>query len=469
MPETVAAHPAADSAPLLVRLQRVTLFTPDRPLVLESGRTLAPVEVAFETYGRLTPERDNAVLICHALTGDSHVAGRYHPDDPRPGWWDDAVGPGKAIDTNRYFVICSNVLGGCRGTTGPSSLNPATGRPYGLDFPLITVRDMVRVQAALLDYLGIPRVLAVIGGSLGAMQAIEWAVTYPDRLLGVIPIAGAARLHPQGIAFNAVQRQAILNDPDFRGGQYYPGPGPVRGLALARMIGMITYRSDESMWHQFGRRVRPAHLVGRKAPDWDDGYGGRRRPGAPEAEKAGGTPPAASLGSGPAGAGGAGPAAPGDGLEEDPLERGFGIAFEVESYLHYNGEALVRRFDANSYLYLTRAMDLHDISRGYGSLAAAYRRVQAEALVVGIRSDLLFPTYLQKEMVEGIRAAGGRAEYLEMDSPWGHDAFLVDFHQIAGAVAEFLERQQRRARAGGPGAQPACPTPRPEPVCPAGP
>lgn len=419
------AAPAPDSRSLLTQRQYATLFTPDRPLSLESGRSLAPVEVTYETFGRLNPSRSNAVLVCHALTGDSHVAGRYRPEDPRPGWWDDAVGPGKAIDTDRYFVICANVLGGCQGTTGPSSLNPATGRPYGLDFPLVTVRDMVRVQAALLDHLGIDRLLAVIGGSLGAMQAIEWAVTFSDRVLGVIPIAGASRFHPQGIAFNTVQRQAILNDPDFRDGQYYPGPGPVRGLATARMLGMITYRSDESMWRQFGRQVRPAHRLRPGAADYDDGYGGHHSAGSPDASRRGQSGPESA---------------------DDPLSRGFGIAYEVESYLHYNGEALVRRFDANSYLYLSRAMDLHDISRGYGSLEAAYRRIKAEALVVGIRSDLLFPTYLQQEMVAGIREAGGRAEYVEMDSPWGHDAFLVDFHLIAGTVAGFLERQAERAR-----------------------
>lgn len=422
----------------------VTLFTPDRPLALESGRTLAPVTVAYETLGTLSPDRDNVVLVCHALTGDAHVARANPAAGGRPGWWEAAVGPGKAVDTGRYFVVCSNVLGGCQGTTGPSSVNPATGRPYGLDFPVITPRDMVRVQAALLDYLGIERVLAVIGGSLGAMQAIEWAVTFPDRLLGAVPIAGCSRFHPQGIAFNAVQREAILRDPAFRGGQYYPGPGPVHGLAIARMLGMITYRSDESMWTQFGRNVRPLGLVGRKSADWDEGYGSR---------------PARADDGGPVGAGATGASppvrgVPAPGMEfpgvpepgESDLERGFGIAYEVESYLHYNGQALVRRFDANSYLYLSRAMDLHDIGRGFPSLEAAYRRVRAETLVVGIRSDLLFPTYLQKEMVEGIRRQGGSAEYVEMDSPWGHDAFLVDFELIADTVRTFLERQAARAR-----------------------
>ncbi|BDG60098.1 homoserine O-acetyltransferase MetX [Caldinitratiruptor microaerophilus] len=424
------------------RRHSVTLFTEEAPLQLESGRRLGPVTVAYETLGTLSPRKDNVVLVCHALTGDAHVAGRYEDGEDRPGWWEAAVGPGKAIDTDRYFVICSNVLGGCRGTTGPSSPDPRTGRPYGLEFPVITPRDMVRVQAALLDALGIERVVAVIGGSLGAMQAIEWAVTFPDRLLGVVPVAGCSRFHPQGIAFNAVQREAILRDPEFRGGQYYPGPGPVHGLAIARMLGMITYRSDESMWAQFGRRVRPLGLVGRKSADWDEGYGGRPTPAADSGGRPDGAPaPGARTGPAP---GMEFPGVPSPG--ESDLERGFGIAYEVESYLHYNGQALVRRFDANSYLYLSRAMDLHDISRGYPSMEAAYARVTAEALVVGIRSDFLFPTYLQKEMVEGIRAAGGTAEYFEIDSPWGHDAFLVDFDLMAGAVAAFLDRQLDRAR-----------------------
>lgn len=424
---TVPARANQEPGLLLTRRQTVALYTAEAPLELESGRRLAPVHVAFETYGQLSPARDNAVLICHALTGDSHVAGRYAADDPKAGWWDNAVGPGRVFDTNRYFVVCANVLGGCAGTTGPSSANPATGRPYGADFPLVTPRDMVRVQARLLDHLGIRRVLAVTGGSLGAMQTMEWGVTFPDRVLGIIPIAGASRFHPQGIAWNYVQRAAILSDPEYRGGHYYSGPGPVRGLAAARMLGMITYRSDESMWAQFGRNVRPASLVGRRSQDWDDGYGGR--PGAAAAVDHH-TP---------------GPGPHPEAVGERDLDRGFGVAYEVESYLAYNGDALVSRFDANSYLYLSRAMDLHDVSRGHASPEAAHARITAEALVIGIRSDVLFPTYLQQETVRLIQAAGGKAEYLEMDSPWGHDAFLVDFDLIAPAVAAFVDRQHRRA------------------------
>lgn len=368
--------------PLLTQRQHCVVATPENPLPLECGRLLAPVTLCYETFGQLSAARDNAILVCHALTGDSHVAGRYDPTDRKPGWWDDAVGPGKALDTNRYFIICSNVLGGCQGSTGPSAINPATDRPYGLDFPIITPRDMVRAQARLLDQLGIERLVAVVGGSLGAMQTLEWAATYPDRMAGIIPIGGAGRFHPQGIAFNEVQRQAILNDPDFRGGQYYGTPGPVKGLATARMLGMITYRSDESMWQQFGREVRG---------------------------------------------------------EGSALSRGFGIAYQVESYLHYQGEALVRRFDANSYLYLSRAMDLMDLARGRDSYEAAHGLIKAKVLSIGIRSDLLFPPYLQRETADLVRAAGGEAAYIEMDSPWGHDAFLVDFHLIAEPIRNFIQ------------------------------
>jgi len=366
---------------VLARRQYATVATADRPLTLQCGRDLREVTLCYESFGTLNAAGDNAILVCHALTGDSHVAGRYDPSDRRPGWWDTAVGPGKALDTDRYFVLCANVLGGCQGSTGPASTNPETGRAYGLHFPIVTARDMVRAQARLLDALGINRLVAVVGGSLGGMQTLEWGVTFPGRVAGIIAIGGAGRFHPQGIALNEVQRQAILADPGFAGGQYYGTPGPVRGLATARMLGMITYRSDESMWHQFGRSLK----------------------------------------------------APSD------LAAGFGQAFQVESYLHHQGEALVERFDANSYLYLSRAMDLQDLGRGYASYEAAHARITARVLSIGIRSDMLFPTYMQKETVALVQAAGGQAQYLEMDSPWGHDAFLVDFHQIDEPIRRFLE------------------------------
>jgi homoserine O-acetyltransferase len=369
---------------LLSKKQVAVIATAEEPLPLDCGRELRDVTLAYETWGRLGPEGENAILVCHALTGDSHAAGKYDPADRKPGWWDTAIGPGKALDTDKYFVICANVLGGCQGSTGPGSINPETGRPYGLDFPLITARDMVRAQARLLDRLGVGRLVAVVGGSLGGMQTLQWAVTYPDRVRGAIPIGAAGRFHPQGIAFNEVQRQAILNDPDFLGGQYYGTPGPARGLATARMLGMITYRSDESMWQQFGRQTQ-------------------------------------------------------DGRPELPAEATFGITYQVESYLNYQGDALVRRFDANSYLYLSKAMDLQDIGRGFASYAAAHAAIRAKVLSIGIRSDLLFPPYLQRETADLVRAAGGDAAYLEMDSQWGHDAFLVDFPQIESPIRDFLE------------------------------
>ncbi len=359
----------------------VTLFEPPNPLRLESGRHLGPITVAYETFGRYDPGHPNAVLVSHALTGDSHVSGRYGPDDKKPGWWDTVVGPGRTIDTDRYFVICANVLGGCQGTTGPSSIDPETGRPYGLRFPLITVRDIVRVQKELLDRLGIARLLAVIGGSLGGMQVLEWAVSYPEVPAGVIPIAACGRFHPQGIAFNEVQRQAIMNDPHWAGGDYYGGPLPAAGLGTARMLGMITYRSDESMHRQFSRRIRGSS----------------------------------------------------EGVYQDFTPR-----FEVETYLHHQGEALVQRFDANSYLYLSRAMDLHDVSRGYNSYWEALDRIRAKLLVIGIRSDLLFPTYQQKEIVDICEELGKDVLYYEMNSPWGHDAFLVDYHMIDPVIRGFL-------------------------------
>lgn len=365
----------------IVQKQFATLFA-DKPLQLECGRELGPITVAYETLGEYNRDAPNAVLVCHALTGDSHVAGRYSADDPRPGWWDTVVGPGKAIDTDRYFVICSNVLGGCQGTTGPGSMNPATGEPYALDFPIVTVRDMVRVQRELLRHLGIERLLAVVGGSVGGMQVMEWAVTFPDMMAGAIPIAASGRFHPQGIAFNEVQRQAIMRDPDWQEGRYYgTGRSPRAGLATARMLGMITYRSDESMHRQFGRRVR--------------------------------------------------------GDAAAVYER-FGPQFEVESYLHHHGESLVQRFDANSYLYLTRAMDLHDVSAGHPSYWEALSRIRAKLLVVGIRSDLLFPPYQQKEIVDICEELGKDVIYYEMDSPWGHDAFLVDYHMLEPVFRGFL-------------------------------
>src|SRR5271165_265993 len=303
---------------------------------LESGATLTPVEVAFQTYGELDSEQSNAILILHAFTGDAHAAG-ISPETGKPGWWDNMIGPGKAFDTNKYFVICSNVLGGCRGTTGPASINQATGCPYAMSFPVITIRDMVRLQKMLIDHLGIARLLSLSGGSMGGMQALEWAVSYPECVVSTIPIAATARHSAQQIAFNEVGRQAIIADPDWSEGNYYGGQPPARGLSVARMVGHITYMSDESMRQKFGRRLR------------------------------------------------------------DPKQ------FEVESYLRYRGSEFVDRFDANSYLYITRAMDYFDLSEGHHTLAAAFSQVKSRFLVISFTSDWLYPSYQSLDVVRALR------------------------------------------------------------------
>jgi len=297
---------------------------------LDSGSRIAPVDVAYQTYGELNAARDNAILILHAFSGDAHAAG-ICPETGKPGWWDNMIGPGKAFDTNKYFMICSNVLGGCSGTTGPSSLNPSTGKPYALSFPGITISDMVRLQRMLVERLGIERLLAVAGGSMGGMQALQWAVAYPEMVAAAIPIATTARHSAQQIAFNEVGRQAIMADPDWNGGDYYGGNPPARGLAVARMIGHITFMSDDSMKQKFGRRLRG----------------------------------------------------------KDSFGFDFSVDFEVESYLRYRGTQFVNRFDANSYLYITKAMDYFDLANGYGSLAGAFEKTRARFLVISFPSDCL--------------------------------------------------------------------------------
>src|SRR5690606_11895309 len=292
-----------------------------------------------------SPKKDNVILIPHALTGDAHCAS--HGPDDEPGWWEGFVGRGLAIDTERYFVICSNVLGGCQGTTGPAEIDPRTGKPYGMRFPVVTIGDMVRVQRELLRALGIERLQAVIGGSMSGMQALEWAVAYPDMVKAVVPIATPGRSSPQSIAYNEVGRRAIMADPGWCGGDYYDGEGPVAGLSIARMVGMITYQSDESMWAKFGRELMQAPL---------------------------------------------------DAMYD------LGTRFQVESYLHYQGKKLVERFDANTYLYLTRALALFDVGRGRGGFKNALAKVTAKTLVIGISSDILYPPYQQKEIVEALQA-----------------------------------------------------------------
>ena len=367
-----------------VETQRVVLFTEDDPLVLETGARLAPVEVAYETYGTLDGDGANAVFVCHALTGDAHAAG-HHGDPRRPGWWDNLIGPGRALDTDRLFVICANVLGGCQGTTGPSSIDPATGAPYGLRFPQLGVRDLVDVHRALVRRLGIERLLGVIGGSLGGMQALQWAIDHPGELDGAIVIAASARLSAQNIAFSAVAREAIMRDPDFNGGDFY-GDGaarPNRGLALARMIGHITYLSEASMREKFGRRIQDA----------------------------------------------------------DEPRRGFDVDFEVESYLHHQGRSFVDRFDANTYLYLTRVMDYFDPFGGDPvELAERLSRVDSRFLVVSFDSDWRFSTEHSREIVQTLSAARVPVTFREISAPMGHDSFLMPIPEYHRTIAGFVDR-----------------------------
>ncbi|MCL2504097.1 MAG: homoserine O-acetyltransferase [Coriobacteriia bacterium] len=405
---------------------------PERALTLKdvtlvSGRTLAEAKIAYETYGGLSEARDNAILLFHALSGDAHAAGWREKDaltagwkpedgpdwvpsvaefgDPdaapasriKPGWWDPFVGPGKAFDTNRYFIICANVLGGCLGTTGPSSIDPETGKPYGLSFPVVTIEDMVDVQARLLDELGIDRLLAVVGGSMGGMQALAFARRYPDRVATCLAIATTWRLTAQAIAFNEVGRTAILGDPAFNGGDYYDGEGPLQGLAVARMIGHITYLSDESMRKKFGRRLR----------------------------------------------------------DRKNLAFDFVTEFEVESYLAYQGKRFTERFDANSYLYMTKAMDYFDLSRKADSLPEALAGTPVRYLVMSFSSDWLFPTYQSQALVDALKSVGAEVSFVEIPSPYGHDAFLLEPEAQYGFIRPFLAwaMEERRAsekrRAGG--------------------
>jgi len=356
---------------------------PPSELDLRCGARLGPIDVAYETYGELTPERDNAILICHALSGDAHVAGKHSPDDPKSGWWDIMVGPGKPIDTEKYFVICSNCIGGCKGSTGPSSPNPKTGRPYGVGFPMVTVKDMVQVQHALVsEHLGLERLLCVTGGSFGGMQVLQWAIDYPDMVWSALPIATASRLSAQAIAFDEVGRQAIYSDPNWNGGHYYEGPSPDRGLAVARMVGHITYLSDASMHEKFGRGLQDKQTVG-----YDFG------------------PP----------------------------------DFQVESYLRHQGDAFVQRFDANSYLYITKAMDYFDLVSDYGSLIEAFRGVKSRFLLISFTGDWLFPTYQSKEIVRALTANAVKVSFCEIESGYGHDVFLIENGDIDSVIRGFLD------------------------------
>jgi homoserine O-acetyltransferase len=357
-------------------------FGADRPLKLDAGVELAPFQIAYKTYGALDARRSNAVLVCHALTGDQHVAS-VHPVTGKPGWWETMVGPGRPIDTDRYFVICPNVVGACMGTTGPASRNPQTDRPWGLDFPVITIRDMVRAQAMLLDALGIESLFAVAGGSMGGMQVLQWAASYPERVFAALPIACSTRHSAQNIAFHEVGRQAVMADPEWRGGRYLlEGTNPRRGLAVARMGAHITYLSDAALHRKFGRRLQD-----RSNPTFS-----------------------------------------------------FDADFEVESYLRHQGVAFVERFDANSYLYLTRAMDYFDLAADYGGvLAKAFQGTGTRFCVISFTSDWLFPTANSRAIVHALNAGGARVSFAEIVTDKGHDAFLLEEPELFGIVRGFLD------------------------------
>ena len=353
-------------------------------LPLDCGVTLQHVDVAYETYGVLNSSATNAILVLHGFSGDAHAAG-ISTENGQPGWWTSMIGPGLGFDTDRYFVICSNVLGGCRGTTGPASVDPASGTPYAMRFPVITIADMVRLQKLLIEHLGIDCLLSVAGGSMGGMQALQWALMYPDSVISSIPIAATFRHSAQQIAFNEVGRQSIMADPDWNEGFYYDGKPPARGLAVARMVGHITYMSDASMRQKFGRRLR----------------------------------------------------------DKDAFGFDFSADFEVESYLRYRGSQFVNRFDANSYLYITKAMDYFDLSSGYPSLAAAFDRTRARFLVLSFTSDWLYPTYQSLETVSAMRGRNIDVAFCELSSSYGHDAFLVETKEQSEMVRGFLDSVER--------------------------
>jgi homoserine O-acetyltransferase len=353
-------------------------------LPLQRGGRLESVTLAYETWGTLNVQADNVILITHALTGNSHAHDETYPDDPKVAWWNLLIGPGRFFDTSRYFVICSNVLGGCAGSTGPASIDARTGRPYGMRFPVITIRDMVKAQYKLVEHLGVRELAMVVGGSIGGQQALEWAVSYPDFVRKAVVVAADAAISAQAIAFNEVARQAIMADPLWLCGDYVPGQGPQMGLAIARMLAMVTYQSEETMEMRFARKAAQGGMV------------------------------------------------PSPTLSPD-----LGVRFDVENYLYYQGEALARRFDANSYLYITRAMDLYDVSDGYPSLETALQRIHCKMLFIGIRSDFLFPAVHVRWLSGKVSASGGNATYVELDSPHGHDAFLKEWSLMTQALREI--------------------------------
>lgn len=364
----------------------VVHFSAGRPLQMDAGVSFSPLTIAYQTYGELNASKSNAILVCHALTGDQHVA-NTHPITGKAGWWHTMVGPGRPVDTNRYFVIASNVVGGCMGTTGPASLNPATGRPYGLDLPVVTIKDMVRAQAMLIDHLGIDMLFCIVGGSMGGMQVLQWVASFPDRVFSAMPIATAARHSSQNIAFHEVGRQAVMADPDWRQGRYLEeGVIPTKGLAVARMAAHITYLSDEALQSKFGRKLQD-----RSAPTFS-----------------------------------------------------FDADFQIENYLRYQGTSFVDRFDANSYLYVTRACDYFDLAADYGgSLAHAFKGSKSRFCVVSFNSDWLYPTQASRAIVHALNAGGASVSFVDIETDRGHDAFLLETPELIATSRGFLDAAAR--------------------------
>ena len=373
---------------------KLVRFPAEEPLELDSGTSLGPWQTAYETYGTLNADKSNAIVVCHALTGDQYVAST-NPVTGKPGWWHLMVGPGKPIDTNHYFVICANVLGGCLGTTGPASTDPATGAPYGLNLPVITIRDMVRAQARLVEHLGIESLFAVIGGSMGGMQVLQWAASYPEKVFAALPIAASARHTSQNIAFHEVGRQAIMADPNWSGGNYIQDDvRPTKGLAVARMAAHITYMSDESLHQKFGRNLQ----------------------------------------------------------DRENLTFGFDADFQIESYLRHQGMTFVDRFDANSYLYVTRAMDYFDLAQEFGwSLANAFKDTKTRFCVMSFTSDWLFPTSESRDVVRALNAAAANVSFVEIESDRGHDSFLLDVPEMFETIQGFMTGAARARGIPAPG------------------
>jgi homoserine O-acetyltransferase len=365
----------------LVKTKYYTFAHLPNKFVLDNGERLGPITVAYETYGELNETKDNVILIEHALTASAHAAGKHSPDDKYPGWWDVMIGPGKAFDTTKYFVVCSNILGSCYGTTGPASINPETGKPYGLTFPLVGIRDMVRVQKELIDHLGIKRLRSIAGGSMGGMQAIEWALLYPDMVDSIILIASAPRSTPQSIAIHKVGIQAIMDDPNWNGGDYYGKEPPNKGLAIARMLGHITYLSDWWLWQKFGRKH----------------------------------------------------------TDPSTMKLKLDSKFEIENYLEHQGLKFVQRFDANCYIYIMRSIDIYDAAEGYKSLEESFKRIRCKKVFVSsFSSDWLYPSYQSEEIVKALRANDIDVTYHEIDSPYGHDSFLLEYEKLTRFIKDFL-------------------------------